>query len=290
MLISPSLTQILTQIPTKDVPVKYAAPAIATLLAYLNARWSFFYDYQLVSTLIAITLKVKLAARQDRLSLFYILEKHALAPKSANRPFIVYNGKTWTYHEAYQTVLRYGQYFRQTLGIKPKEIVALDFMNSANFIFIWLGLASIGGVPAFINYNLSGKPLTHCVKVSTARVLIADEEIRGNFTDEQIAQFKSPDFRDGKGGVDVLFLTREIENQILQMPAIREEDSVRSAPEPKNMALLIYTSGTTGNPKPAIVSLQKCWAGSTFIGHWLKLRQDDRVFTVSDPWRYNFPR
>ncbi|KAH8700831.1 putative long-chain fatty acid transporter [Talaromyces proteolyticus] len=265
--------------PLPNVPVKYAAPAVATLLAYLNARWSFFYDYQLITTLLAITLRVKLATRQDRLNFFYILEKHALAPKSANRPFIVYNGQTWTYHEAYQTVLRYGQFFKQNLGVKPKEIVALDFMNSANYIFIWMGLCSIGAVPAFINYNLSGKPLTHCIKVSTARVLIADEEIRSHFSEEQLATISSADFRDGKGGVEVVFFNREVETQVLQMPAIREEDSVRSFSKPSDMTLLIFTSGTTGYPKPALVGVSKCWAGSIFIGNWLKLKPDDRIFT-----------
>lgn len=239
-----------------------------------------FYDYQLISSLARISITTKLAERRDRLNLFYVLEKHALAPKSANNPFIIYGSQTWTYKEAYETVLRYGQYFKQTYGIQPKEIVALDYMNSANFIFIWLGLSSIGATPAFINYNLSGNPLTHCVKVSTARLLVADEEIRHKFTPEQLAKFSSPDFRDGKGPVDVVFITPEIESQILQTPAIREDDSVRSSPAARNMALLIYTSGTTGYPKPAVVSWWKCWSGALFMDGFLSMKTDDRIFTV----------
>lgn len=214
------------------------------------------------------------------MNLFYMLEKHALAPKSANRPFIVYNGQTWTYKEAYDTVLRYGQYFKQTYGIQPKEIVALDYMNSATFIFIWLGLSSIGAIPAFINYNLTGKPLSHCVKVSTARLVVADEEIRDKFTQEQLAEFASPEFRDGKGPVDVVFITPEVENQILQAPAIREDDSVRSNAAMRETAVLIYTSGTTGYPKPAVVSLSKCWSGAMFMEAFLSLKTDDRLYTV----------
>ncbi|GAM38534.1 Fat1 homolog [Talaromyces pinophilus] len=261
------------------VPLKYAVPALGTLFTYLNAKWSMFYDYLLIKSLAKINIKLKLAERADRLNLFYVLEKHALAPKSANRPFIVYNGQTWTYKETYDTVLRYGQYFKQTYGIKPKEIVALDFMNSATYIFIWLGLSSIGAIPAFINYNLSGKPLSHCVKVSTARLVVADQEIRDKFTQEQLAEFASPDFRDGKGPVDVVFITPEVENQILQAPAIREDDSVRSNAAMREMALLIYTSGTTGYPKPAVVSLSKCWSGALFMDGFLSLKTDDRVYT-----------
>jgi acyl-CoA synthetase (AMP-forming)/AMP-acid ligase II len=260
--------------------LKFAVPALATLFTYLNARWSMFYDYQILKSLVAINVKLKLAERANRLNLFYILEKHALAPKSADRPFIVYNGQTWTYKEAYDTVLRYGQFFKQTYNIQPKEIVAMDHMNSAAFIFLWLGLSSIGAIPAFINYNLSGKPLTHCVKVSTARVVVADPEIRANFTPEQLAEFASPEFRDGKGPVEVLFLTPEVESQILQMPAIREDDQVRSAVAMRDMAVLIYTSGTPGYPKPAVVSLSKCWSGAIFMEGFLSLKTDDRIYTV----------
>jgi acyl-CoA synthetase (AMP-forming)/AMP-acid ligase II len=262
------------------MPLKFAVPAITAFLAYLNARWSFFYDWKLLTTLASFTVKMRMAERRDRLSLFYILENHALSPKSANRPFILYNGRTWTYHEAYQTVLRYGQYFKSTYGVQAKELVAMDFMNSANFIFIWMGLLSIGATPAFINYNLGGKALTHCVKVSTARLLIVDEEVHDRFTDEHMAAFASPDFRDGKGPVQVVFFTPEVEVEIHQQPAIREDDSVRSSPEPRNPAMLIYTSGTTGLPKPAIISWLKCWSGGRFMVGWLGISTDDRVYTV----------
>jgi acyl-CoA synthetase (AMP-forming)/AMP-acid ligase II len=153
-------------------------------------------------------------------------------------------------------------------------------MNSANFVFIWMGLWSIGAAPAFINYNLSGKPLTHSVKVSSARLLIVDEEVRERFPPEQLATFASPDFRDGKGSVEVVFFTPEVEAQILQTAPVRQDDSARSGPEGRDLAMLIYTSGTTGLPKPAIVSWAKCWAGGTFIGRWISLKKTDRIFTV----------
>ncbi|KKA16727.1 Long-chain fatty acid transporter [Rasamsonia emersonii CBS 393.64] len=265
--------------PCLDIPLRIAAPAVAASLAYLNARWSVFYDWNLLSALVRILLKSRLAEHWDRINLFYVLEKHALASSTANHPFIVYNGRTWTFHETYQTALRYGQFFKNKFGVKPKEIVAMDFMNSSNFVFIWMGLWSIGAVPAFINYNLSGKPLTHSVKVSSARLLIVDEEVRDRFPPEQLATFSSPDFRDDKGPVEVVFFTPDLEAQILQTAPIREDDSARSGPIGRDMAMLIYTSGTTGLPKPAIVSWFKCWAGGTFITKWISLKKTDRVFT-----------
>lgn len=225
--------------------------------------------------------KSRLAERRDHLNLFYVLEQHALAPATKDNQFIVYNGRAWTFHETYVMALRYGAWLKKAHGIKPKEIVAMDFMNSSTFIFLLLGLWSIGAVPAFINYNLSGKPLTHCVRTSTARLLVVDEEIRQQFTPEQMETLGSPEFREGGGSVDVVFLTPEVESQIMQMEATREDDSVRNGPALRDLALLIYTSGTTGLPKPAIVSWRKCWSGGTFVAHWLGLAKNDRFFTVS---------
>lgn len=264
-----------------DIPLHIALPAAVTSLAYLNAKFSISYDWSLVSSLVKLLLRLRWGEYRDRLNLFYVLENNAQSPKTANHPFIVYNGRTWTFRETYEMALRYGAYLKKTYGVKPREIVAMDFMNSSTFIFIWLGLWSIGAVPAFINYNLTGKPLTHSVKASTARLLLVEDELRTGFSPEQLEEFESSTFRDGEGNVDVVFFTAETEFQILQTQPVRQDDSLRGGVTARDMATLIYTSGTTGLPKPAIVSWQKLWAGSLFVGSWLGVRKTDRFFTVS---------
>lgn len=267
---------------TIDIPLSLAGPALATTLAYLNARYSLFYDAKIFHGLFKSIIKSRLALRRDNLNLFHILENHALDPTSKDRPFVVYNGRTWTFHETYMLALRYGTWFKRVHGIKPREIVALNMMNSSTFIFIWLGLWSIGAVPAFINYNLTGKPLTHSVRTSTARLLIVDEDVRSSFGPDEMSAFSAPDFREDGGAMEVIFHTPDIEAQILQTEAIREDDKVRGGVELRDMAILIYTSGTTGLPKPAIVSWRKCWAGSVFVSTFIELAKQDRVFTVCE--------
>jgi acyl-CoA synthetase (AMP-forming)/AMP-acid ligase II len=144
-----------------------------------------------------------------------------------------------------------------------------------------LGLWSIGAVPAFINYNLAGKPLTHSIRTSTARLLVVDEEVRHCFPEEQEKILTSSGFRDGEGSVEIVFHTSEVEAQVLGMEPTREDDKVRGGLIPRDMAILIYTSGTTGLPKPAIVSWKKCWSGSLFFGDWMSITPSDRFFTVS---------
>lgn len=262
------------------MPLNLAVPAAVASLAYLNAKLSFSYDISLMSSLAKVAFNIRRAEWQDRVNLFYNLEAHALAARTANLTFIVFEGRSWTYYEAYQSTLRYGAWLKREHGVRPKEIVAMDFMNSSDFIFMWLGLWSIGAVPAFINYNLVGKPLTHSVKASTARLLFVDEALQSSFPPEQLETFASPDFRDGSGPVEVVFYNKNLESRILQTEPVREPDSSRTGAVPRDMSILIYTSGTTGLPKPAIVSWQKCWAGATFVSNWLGLTKKDRFFTV----------
>jgi acyl-CoA synthetase (AMP-forming)/AMP-acid ligase II len=72
-------------------------------------------------------------------------------------------------------VNQYGQWFLQQ-GVKPGDLVGFYLMNSPDFMFAWLGLWSIGAAPAMINYNLAGKALLHCLKISGAKLLLVDEE------------------------------------------------------------------------------------------------------------------
>jgi len=210
--------------------------------------------------------------KNDRLNIFYNLEEHAKNKKVAGKTFLIYEGRHWTYKETYETVLKYGTFFKSTLAVKPEQIVAVDFMNSERFIFIWFGLWSIGARPAFINYNLTGKALAHCVRVSTATRCIVDPEVEDRVTQE---------VRDELPNVEFTAYTPELEAEILSMQAHREPDSVRSGNTTSSLAMLIYTSGTTGLPKPAVVSWQKIIMTAALIGDWGRLRSDDIVYTVS---------
>ncbi|KAJ5156393.1 Isopenicillin N epimerase component 1 [Penicillium capsulatum] len=264
-----------------DIPWSMALPAAATAAAYLNARWGIYRDLGLIKNMITLRSLPEAAEKNDRLSLFYVLEDRARSPSTADREFIVYNGQSWTFRETYTTALRYGTWLKQTHGVQSKDIVAVDFMNSANYCFLILGLWSIGAIPALINYNLSGKPLTHSVRASTAKLLLIDEEVRNCFPQEQLDTFASAGFRDGKGPVEAIFFTPDVEAQILSTEPVREDNKARSGLVQRDMALLIYTSGTTGLPKPAVVSWKKSTGAAAFVGQWLGITISDRYFTVS---------
>jgi acyl-coenzyme A synthetase/AMP-(fatty) acid ligase len=236
------------------VPISFAAPAALVASAYLNARWQLGYDLSILSSLILAQIGSRKLDRQDRVNIFYRLEEKAQSPKDAERTFLIYEGKRWSYKEAYGLTLKYGTWLKNTHGVNPKEIVALDATNVPKTVFLMLGLWSIGAYPAFINYNLTDKPLLHCIRTSTARIVLVDDEIQDKFSPGVMEALAASDFRSSGGPVKVVVVNYAVEDHIAMLQAVREPDSTRSGAgivAGDKMALLMYTSGTTGMPKPA---------------------------------------
>lgn len=253
------------------MPLTLAAPAAIAGLSYINARTSLSYDWRLLGSAFGAEFRGMIRQRRDKLSLFYLLESHALG-KRADHPALIFEGRQWTYKQLYNTALKYGTWLRTTYNIKPKEIVAMNFMNSEKFIFLWMGLWAIGAKPAFINYNLTGKALVHCIRVAKARVLIVDPEVSENVTQE---------VQDELSGVHVEVLTSELEVKIATIDGVRESDSARTEDKIQNVAIVIFTSGTTGLPKGAIVSWRKIIVGSGLVPGWMSFTKNDVFYTVS---------
>jgi hypothetical protein len=257
---------------SSPVPLAAAVPAAAAGLLYLNAKWAISYDWWLLVSLMTSILVTNSREKNGRLNPFYVLEDRARDKKLADKVFLIFEGRRWTFKQVYETVLRYGTWLKTTFGIKHQEIVAMDFMNSEKFLFMQLGLWSIGSRPAFINYNLTGKPLVHCIRVSSARLVLVDPDVASNITDEVRADLP---------GVQFIVFTPQLEVEVMNTTAIREPDKERFAGKMQDMANLIYTSGTTGLPKPAIVSWHKNVAAPLAVAKWMGLKKTDTFYTVS---------
>ena len=253
------------------VPLAVAAPAATAGLLYLNAKWSVSYDFRLLSSLLASTFATTSRENKGRLNPFYILEEHARDKKYADNVFLIFEGRRWTFKQVYETILRYGTWLKTTFGIKHQDIVAMDFMNSEKFLFMQLGLWSIGARPAFINYNLTGKPLAHCIRVSSTRLVLVDPNVADNVTDEVRAELPAVEF---------IVFTPQLEVEAMHTMAVRQPDSERAAEKMQDMANLIYTSGTTGLPKPAVVSWHKNIAGPLAVAKFMGLKKTDVFYTV----------
>ncbi|KAI5281892.1 hypothetical protein KEM54_003076, partial [Ascosphaera aggregata] len=257
-----------------------AAPAFAAAtLAYLNARLNIGTDVNLVSSLLIAFARRIIRERRDRLNGFYLLEEYAQS-SYRDKPFIVYDTKSYTFYDVYVMSKRYGNYLRQVHNVQPAEIVAVDMMNSDSFIFVWLGLWSIGAVPAFINYNLAKASLVHSVKVSTARLLIVEDEVyQKTFSSQELQRFSEPDFREKGGAVEIVVYDQGLQDRVRSSEPKRAPDSCRQGQVSYDTAMLIYTSGTTGMPKPAIMSWHKVYLGGGFVCRWMGVTNSDRIYS-----------
>lgn len=252
------------------LPFALAAGAVAGT-AYLNARLSLEHDALFLSIFGTSVVRVIRAVRAGRLNVFYQLERHALDATRSKRTFLIFEGRTWTYGRFYQEVLRCGHWLRTTHGVKPREVVALDFQNSDTFVLLWFGLWSIGAVPAFINHHLTGVPLTHSLRTSTATLALLDPRVTDSLTDEVRGELANMRF---------VVVTPDVEAEIAQVQPVRYPDEDRTAERYADLAILIYTSGTTGLPKPAVMSWGKIYIASTMAGKGMQLTPRDIFYLV----------
>lgn len=255
-------------------------------LAYLNARWRASVDANLIGALVSSTRIIEKREKADRLNSFYWIEEHAQNPKVRNCVFLVYQGKSWTFKQTYDMVLRYAGYLHNKHSVQQGEIIALDFMNSPQFLFLIMALWSLGALPALINYNLTSTAFVHSVRVSTARLLIIDPEVEPKaLTQETRPILEASNFRNEAFPLEIDVLTPELQSSLEYYPPYRAPDTARSGALQRSPCALIYTSGTTGLPKAAKVPWDRTVRGGLFVGKWLSInpvtsKNPDRYYTA----------
>lgn len=186
----------------------------------------------------------------------------------------------YSYRETYEIVLRLSYYLYNVHQIKPGDYVALDFTNKPLFIFLWFALWNLGATPAFLNYNVLGKPLVHCIKSSKITHIFIDPLAREPILKtEKDIRSEVPDTHLHFVDEDMLYETVLLKEDY---PKLRVDDAIRSpsSSEDFEAAMLIYTSGTTGLPKPAIMSWRKATIGCSLFGRIMRVKPGKMVFTA----------
>lgn len=253
------------------VPLELALPAAAAGFAYLNARASLWYDVLMLRSVIPSVVSMGMSRLTGKINVFYRLEEKAKSAAFANRTFLLFGDYAYTYAQVYDRSLRYGVWLKETMGVEKGDVVAVDFLNSDTFIFIWLGLWSVGAKPAFINYNLRDQPLIHCVQTATTKLLLVDPAI---------AEAVTPEVQSALSGTRIEIFTEAIKADIFTTEPVRYPDELLHEDKLENMGVLIFTSGTTGLPKAAVVSWSKMIVAGNFTWHWTGATKNDVYYTV----------
>ncbi|MFZ0720415.1 MAG: AMP-binding protein, partial [Xanthobacteraceae bacterium] len=174
----------------------------------------------------------------------------------------------------YRTLVEHSRrYARWALeqDLAKGQTICLVMPNRPEYIAIWLGITSVGGVVSLINTQLRGPSLAHCIDtVAPAHVIVASELTE---------QFRSAPLSGQPkiwthGGGEHLRIDREIE----RFSGAPLANSERRAVTIADRALTIYTSGTTGLPKAANVSHRRLLQWSFWFAGLMNTTPDDRMY------------
>lgn len=251
-----------------------------------NYRWR--DDYHIVTYFITSVFKYVWSVYSNRFQYWYVFEAQVRkAPQglaiSYPKPLSVkgdFELQQFTYLETYNIVLRLSHYLFNVHQVKPGDFVALNFTNKPLFIFLWFALWNLGATPAFLNYNILGQPLIHCIQTSNISQVFIDPQAR------EPMKKTEEDLRKVLPHTQLHYINEdELFNNVLlneKYPTLRVDDGIRSSQSAKDFeaAMLIYTSGTTGLPKPAIMSWRKSTIGCSLFGRIMRVTQGKTVFTA----------
>jgi fatty-acyl-CoA synthase len=195
-----------------------------------------------------------------------------LAQSCGDAPALLSARETLTFRALAERANRYARWaLAQNLG--KGEAVGLIMPNRPEYMAIWLGISSVGGVVSLINTNLRGASLGHCIDiVAPKHVIVAAElcdEVRS-----VAAQIISRPKLWSHGSDDFAGIDRAIEKLAARPLTEPERRGITIA----DRALHIYTSGTTGLPKAAHVSHHRLMQWSFWFAGLMNTGPDDRMY------------
>ncbi len=195
-----------------------------------------------------------------------------LAQTRGDAPALLSARETLTYRALSERANRYARWaLEQNLG--KGEAVGLIMPNRPEYMAIWLGITSVGGVVSLLNTFVRGAALAHCIdSVAPKHVIVAAELCED--TCEGLMQLASRPKIWSHGNDDFARIDREIE----KLSAAPLTEAERRGVGIADRALHIYTSGTTGLPKAANVSHQRLMQWSFWFAGLMNTGPEDRMY------------
>jgi fatty-acyl-CoA synthase len=155
-------------------------------------------------------------------------------------------------------------------GVKRGDVVVLLAENSPFYLASVLGISRIGATAALVNTNLRGRPLSHAVDVSKAKIVLVSHTLEPGLREcdelckalDRILVFDDNPYAG---------LLANTPSTPFPCAPVRAEDDF----------IYIYTSGTTGLPKPCRISHARAiLAGAGFGPLMYEFRPGDKLYCV----------
>ncbi len=182
---------------------------------------------------------------------------------TGNKIAIYEKSAVYSYDQLQQKVASYRNYL-YSLGLRRHDNIALHIKNSAEFIFSYMAIASLGGVVVPLNTMLTPREIAFILKDAEVKLLVTDKvlDISGQF------EGAAPPVQ-----VLITNLEKEISaNSYPNPPAIDVRDF--------DPCVILYTSGTTGRPKGALLSHSNLVSNAAAFSQATEAGPDDNILCV----------
>ena len=219
----------------------------------------------------ALELTAPIARNRDRILSTVIEER---AAQLDDTPALLSSRECMTYRELSRRINQYARWALEQ-GIAKGEVVGLLMGNRPEYIAIWLGITSVGGVVSLLNTNLAGPSLAHCINVASPEHLIVAAEFAGQLA-ETLPQLSPAPTVWIHGSENGPF--RRIDLEIEHIPGDALSSGERRATTIEDRALYIYTSGTTGLPKAANISHARVMQWGHWFAGMMDAQPTDRMY------------
>jgi fatty-acyl-CoA synthase len=198
------------------------------------------------------------------------------AQRTPGNPAIIASDGALSYSALDRAADRVAHWARAN-GIGRGGCVALLMENRPEYAAAWLGLLKVGAIAAFINTNLRGQALAHCVLACEARHVIVERELAEAYR-EAFGDITSPPQAWVLGGRHEG--GRDFDAALAAVPDAPADPRWREDVVCADTAFYIFTSGTTGLPKAAKISHLRMLFMMHGFSASLNTRASDRIYNV----------
>ena len=231
-----------------------------------------------VPTLLQVAREVKSRPLSDCDSLAARVE--STTGRFEHHTAVVFEGQTRTWGELNAHANRYAMAIKAQ-GLVRGDAASLVMENRIEFLAALIALNKLGVTAALINTNLTGRPLTHCIKITQSKLCIfgeerlqAVEEVRSESELSDIANYL---FVPDEGTTQCPDWAQDLEQQAENVDDSNPPDTGQATLG--DVALNIFTSGTTGLPKAAVISNRRFLMSSALsYKGGLKCKEHDCIY------------
>ncbi len=196
-----------------------------------------------------------------------------LAERYGDAPALISDREQFSYRSLAARSNRYARW-AQREGIAKGDAVCLLMPNRPEYMAIWIGVISAGGVCGLINTNLVGPSLAHCIDIVSPKHIIVAAELAAAFATAR-PMLKS-EAKIWSHGESVEF--PRIETEIDDLDDRPLTAAERPTLNIEDRALYIYTSGTTGLPKAANINHYRVMLASHAFAGVMDTQPTDRMY------------